>query len=283
MIKIRVPATSANVGPGFDVFGLAVKLYNEFTFRDSNKFKDNNLVYYAYKETFKELGKELIPVSIHISSGIPMTRGLGSSSTCIVAGVAAALQKIQGEVSPKTLLEISSKLEGHPDNVAPAILGSLVASVMDQGKVYPVRYKVHDDLRFLTIIPNFKVSTSDARGVLPEQIPYSDAINNISRAALLPMALAQLDEEVIRIALEDKLHEPYRMGLIKGFPEVKEKALEYGALGVYLSGAGPTMMALTKVGSDVKHHLENYLASAGYNWEIKELELDDQGVVIESL
>lgn len=277
MFKIRVPATSANVGPGFDVYGLAVNLYNYFTFRESKNFKDDTLVHFAYKEAFKDLGKELIPISIQIESDVPSTRGLGSSSTCIVAGVAAALLKINGHVDKDELLRISSKLEGHPDNVAPAILGSMVASVMVGEKVYPIITRVHEDLNIIALIPDFKMKTEDSRDILPRQYSSEDAIHNISRSALLIPGLENLDEELLKVALDDRMHEPYRKKLIRNFDVVKEKSYEFGGCGFYLSGAGPTMIVLARKDSDVYMKIKGYLGVKEPKWDVMKLEVDTEG------
>ena len=135
MLRISVPATSANIGPGFDVFGLAIEMKNEFLFSHADSFEEDNLVYQAYKRTYERLGLEPEPIKVEINAEVPMARGLGSSSTCVVAGVAAALYRIRGEINKDFLLDIATDIEGHPDNVAPAIYGNLVVSVMDESKV----------------------------------------------------------------------------------------------------------------------------------------------------
>lgn len=280
MFKVVVPATSANVGPGFDAFGLAVSMYNTFIFRKSNYFKDNNLVYTAYKRTFEFLDKELINISIQIKSSIPSTRGLGSSSTCIVAGVYAALYVIYGDIDKNLALKIATDVEGHPDNVAPAIFGGFVMSLMEEGDIFHRNFDLNPNLQLLALIPNFEIKTRDARGVLPEMISMKDGIYNVSRAALLVPALKELDKDLVKIALEDKFHQPYRKKLIHGFDQITNKAMEFGALGFYISGAGPTIMVLTEKNSQTFMKLKGYAGVKFPGWMVEKLEIDTEGAKI---
>lgn len=284
MLKISVPATSANVGPGFDVFGLAIEMRNEFIFKDAESFDDDNLIYYAYKRTYQRLGLEPEPISVENVAVVPMARGLGSSSTCIVAGVAAALYKIKGEINKDFLLEIATDLEGHPDNVAPAIYGHFVVSVMDEGSVYYTVHKLHEDLRFIAIIPDFELATEKAREILPGTISRSDAIFNVSRACLLIPALENMDEEKIRVGLNDRFHQPYRKGLIPGYEEVVKAADKLGAIGCYLSGAGPTIMAVVnKNDESTINELSNYIKSSFPSWRAETYEIDKSGILFEEV
>lgn len=281
MLRISVPATSANIGPGFDVFGLAIEMKNEFVFNEADSFEEDNLVIQAYKRTYERLGLEPEPIKVEIIAEVPMARGLGSSSTCVVAGVAAALYRIRGEIVKDFLLEIATDIEGHPDNVAPAIYGNLVVSVMDEGKVYYTIHNLHDDLKFLTIIPDFELATEKAREILPGIISRADGIYNVSRACLLVPALEVLDEEKIKVGLKDRFHEPYRKSLIPGYDEVKKAAIKLGAIGCYLSGAGPTMMCITKSdNTEVYESLSEYLKSAFPSWQINSFKIDKKGIVV---
>lgn len=277
MFKVVVPATSANVGPGFDAFGLALSMYNTFIFRKSNYFKDNNLVYAAYKKTFEFLNKDLINISIQIKSSIPSTRGLGSSSTCIVAGVYGALHVLFGEIDKDLALKIATDIEGHPDNVAPAIFGGFVMSLMEEGDIYHRNFDLNPNLQLLALIPNFEVKTRDARGVLPEVISLKDGIYNVSRAALLVPALQDLDKDLLKLALEDKFHQPYRKKLIHGYDQLTNKAMEFGALGYYISGAGPTIMVLAEKESQTFMKLKGYVGVKFSGWTVEKLKIDSQG------
>ena len=199
MLKIKVEATSANVCVGFDVLGIALGLYNEFTFKESNEFKfkgfeeefakkETNLVYEAYKKVFDLANKDLIPVEIGFSGDIPVSRGLGSSSSLIVAGIFAANYYLGNIYTKDDLFDIAAMIEGHPDNVAPAIYGGLVASYKKDSKYIPNLYKINKDLKFTVVIPNNMVSTHEARGVLPHELNYSDIVWNTSRIVNIPKA-----------------------------------------------------------------------------------------------
>ncbi|MDO5718132.1 MAG: homoserine kinase [Tissierellia bacterium] len=279
MIRIKVPATSANIGPGFDVFGMALDLYNEFVFEDSDDFGGDNLVYEAYKYTFDKYEKNAEPVDIEIITNIPIARGLGSSSTCIVAGIAAALLKIEGEIDRERVLEIATEIEGHPDNVAPAIFGSLVTSVIDSDRIFYNINNPHSDLGFVAIIPDFELSTKKAREILPESVSREDSIFNTSRSCLLIPALEKLDEEMIKACLKDRLHEPYRKSLIKGYGDIESEADRVGAIGTYLSGAGPTIISIyNKLEKDIPESIKSFANKNFPGWEIKSLNLDTEGI-----
>lgn len=280
MFNVRVPGTSANVGPGFDSFGLCLSIYNTFIFRKSRNFKDNNLAYLAYRKTFEYLGLDLIPISIQIKSKVPSTRGLGSSSTCIVAGVYGALYTIYGKIDKDLALDIATEIEGHPDNVAPAIFGAFVVSLMEGGHIHYRRYELNENIEFLTCIPSFQLRTKDARGVLPKNIPLADGIHNVSRASLLIPALVEMDKKLIKTCLDDRFHQPYRKKLIRGYEDITKKAMEFGALGTYLSGAGPSIMVLAEKGSQTYMKFKGYAGVKYRSWEIKKLDLDLAGAKI---
>lgn len=256
MLKIKVEATSANVCVGFDVLGIALNLYNEFTFKKSSEFKfvgfeeefsscETNLVYEAYKYVF-DLAKEIIvPVEIGFIGDIPVSRGLGSSSSLIVAGIFAANYYLNNKYSKRELFDIATAIEGHPDNVAPAIYGGLVASYQKDGKYYPNIYPIHKDLKFSVVIPNVKVSTHDARGVLPHELPYEDIVWNLSRIVNLPKAFMEGNIELLKDLFSDKLHEPYRSKLIPAYRDIKNIINKYNAA-FAISGSGSTMLIVSK-------------------------------------
>lgn len=256
MLKIKVEATSANVCVGFDVLGIALNLYNEFTFKRSDEFGfvgfeeefsscETNLVYEAYKYVF-DLAKEVIvPVEISFKGDIPVSRGLGSSSSLIVAGIFAANYYLKNKYSKRELFDIATTLEGHPDNVAPAIYGGLVASYQKEGKYYPNIYPIHKDLKFSVVIPNVKVSTHDARGVLPLELPYKDIVWNLSRIINLPKAFLDGDINLLKDLFSDRLHEPYRAKLIPAYYDIKKVIDKYDAA-FAISGSGSTMLIISK-------------------------------------
>jgi homoserine kinase len=269
MLRIKVGATSANLCVGFDVLGLALDLYNKFGFEPSDDFKfkgfkeeylsiKNNMVYDAYTHVFKLLNKKPIPVEISFSGNIPVSRGLGSSSSLIVAGVFAANYFLGNPFDKDKLFDICANIEGHPDNVAPAVYGGLVASYKSNGSFKPNFYNVSDKLKFMAIIPPFKISTHDAREVLPKELPYKDIVNNLSRIVNLPKAFNDGNVELLKELFEDKLHEPYRGKLIKGYEDIKKICNDNG-YAFAISGSGSTMLV---IGYD--YNIMDKLSSFGY-------------------
>lgn len=256
-MKIRVPASSANLGPGFDCFGIAWQLYNELDFElcgeglsisgcDYRYANDNNWAYVAYKAVLERCG--IAPAGLRIHFGdcqIPIGRGLGSSSALLVAGVMAANELHGLGLSKQELLDVATVLEGHPDNVAPAIYGGLSASAMVAGKPVTVQYPLSEKLRFTALIPPFELSTVEARRVLPQYVPREDAIFNISRGALLLNALGSGDTELIKVAMDDRLHQPYRIPLIAGYDIARGLAYKCGAAATCISGAGSTLLCVS--------------------------------------
>ena len=276
MIRVRVPATSANMGPGFDSIGIAVELYNEFGFEETEsglKFNgvaeefcnENNVVYEAMMFCFNK-GK-YNPKGLEISTikqDIPISRGLGSSSSCIVAGLIGANAIMGNKFSKDEILQMAVEIEGHPDNVAPAVLGGMVVAIMEGGRVYYDMVKVQEHVKFIPIIPDFRLSTKDARVVLPKEISLKDGVYNVSRASLMVTALTNGNYDLLKYACRDAFHENYRSKLIKGFYEVKEESNRLGALATYLSGAGPTIMAMiSDKNYKFKSHMEKFLEEIG--------------------
>jgi len=256
-MKIRVPASSANLGPGFDCFGIAWQLYNELEFElcdsglyitgcDDRYANEENLAYTAYRLVLERCGIEPSGLRINFaSSRIPISRGLGASSSLLVAGVMAANELHGLKLSKQDILEITTALEGHPDNVVPALCGGLSASAMVAGKPVTVPYPVSEKLCFTALIPPFELSTADARRVLPQHVPRADAVFNVSRAALLLSALGSGDTELLRMAMDDKLHQPYRIPLVRGYDIARGLAYKCGAAAVCISGAGPTILCVS--------------------------------------
>ena len=256
MLKVKVEATSANVCVGFDVLGIALNLYNEFTFKEQEEFsfkgfldefsqKETNLVYESYKKVFDLRGEKPIPVEIGFKGDIPVSRGLGSSSSLIVAGIFAANYFLKNKYTKEELFDIAAMLEGHPDNVAPAIYGGLVASYKKGDKYYPYLYAINKDLRFTVVIPKNKVSTHDARGVLPKELPYSDIVWNMSRIINLPRAFSDGNITLLKDLFDDRLHEPYRKKLILEYENVKNVVDKYDCA-FAISGSGSTMLIISK-------------------------------------
>lgn len=292
MIHVRIPATSANLGAGFDSLGLAVNLYNHVHMEEADGVfisstdgtwvptTRENLIYQSAERLFSECGKKLSGLRIVQQNNIPMTRGLGSSSACIVGGLVGANRMLGDPLRLDELVGLASDIEGHPDNTTPALLGGIVTAVLENGRVYWVKQEVHNALRLIAVIPDFKLSTEMARQVLPKEVSHLDARYNLSRAALFSASLLQGKYENIRIAVEDRLHQPYRMKLIHHADEVFSRSYELGAYGVYISGAGPTMMAIVD-GADAEFapSLRSYLGALQLDgWKIEELQIDNTGV-----
>ena len=256
-MKIIVPATTANIGLGFDSIGIAVDLYLTLTVAEaSNEWKiehpfgeavpsnQENLII----ETALAVCPSLQPHHLVCESDIPMTRGLGSSSSAIVAGIELANQLGKLDLTPQQKVEWATKLEGHPDNVAPAILGGLVVATYDEEsqEVDYLQKEIQSDIQGIALIPDFELSTKASRQVLPSEFVYSKAVQASSRSNVLVAALWQEDwENVSRIVEKDLFHEPYRETLIPFLTPVRKLAKDNGAIGTYLSGAGPTVMVLS--------------------------------------
>lgn len=288
-VKVKVPATSANLGPGFDVAGLAVTLYNTFIFElledgleitgcPEQFCNEDNLTYQAFKQGAKHCGLEFKGVRIECYGDVPYTRGLGSSSTCIVAGLVGAFAFMDKCENRQEILELATKIEGHPDNVAPAIFGGLTVSVMFEG-VTTLNIPVKHDYRFVAFIPLFALSTEKSRSVLPDVLPRADAISNVSHLALMVASLINGFDEGLKLGFKDRLHQPYRGQLIKGFDEIIEiLEADQDVLGCYLSGAGPTIMAVIRT-SDTKGvvRMKEELGDLIQGWQVEKLELDMRG------
>ena len=286
-IKIKVPATSANLGSGFDCVGIAFKLYNVFEFekiQDGLLFEgceekyanENNLAYRAYCAVCEKIGENSSVKIKFCDTGVPVSRGLGSSATLICAGAYAANALFGKKLDDNEILEICTEIEGHPDNVAPALFGSLCASVSDGKEIRSVKFPVSKKLFFTALIPDFEVSTSEARAVLPKEIQRSDAIYNMSRVALLPYAFSSGDSELIKTVTKDKIHEQYRKKLFKNVSEVEKICYGCGALTFNISGAGSTCLCISL--KDISGELSKKLAGVENGWKALRLEVCENGV-----
>ena len=291
-VKVKVPATSANLGSGFDVAGLALTLYNTFTFElseDGLNIKgcpeqfcnENNLTYQAFKRAAEVCGLEYQGVNIECSGEVPYTRGLGSSSTCIVAGIVGAFAFKDKVEERQEILELATSIEGHPDNVAPAIFVGVTVSVMEEDNVLTLNIPVKHDYRFVALIPPFTLSTEQSRAVLPQILPRKDAIKNVSHLALMVASLINGYDEGLKLGFKDRLHQPYRGDLIAGFDEIMavlEK--DEQVLGAYLSGAGPTIMAVIHADDRMGVvRIKEELGDLIKDWRVNKLELDNRGYI----
>lgn len=290
MITVKVPATTANIGPGFDTLGLAFKLYSYFTFKrieyglrivgcEEKYQNDSNLVYTSFKKTLEILNYPVPGIEISIKSDIPISRGLGSSAACIVGGVMGANIIAGSPLSKDEIFKICNDIEGHPDNIAPALFGGLTASLVEDSIPYTVQYNISENLYFCALVPDFRLSTAEARKVLPSEISYKDAIYNISRTAVLLKALENGDELLIKKSLSDRLHEKYRNVLINEYEEVKEICEKNGNTALFISGSGPTLMNIAKT-KDFQWKIEYEIKNLKNSWIIRTLDIDMKGAVV---
>ncbi len=297
MIRMRIPATSANMGAGFDSLGLAVSMYNHVNMElcDGVRIKsldnvpvptgESNLIYKTAKYLYDLCDKPLSGLYIEQESSIPMARGLGSSSACVVAGLLGANHFMGNPLSRDELIDIAAVMEGHPDNSTPALLGGQVTAVLDNKKVWYVKQDIGQDLRFVAIIPNFELKTSHARQALPKEITHKHGVFNLSRAALMAASLAGGNYKNLRIATQDKLHQPYRLSLIEGGTAVIESCYVLGAYGAYISGAGSTLMAIIPADNvEFESKLRQVLNGYGFEqWSLFTLQADNDGTILEEI
>lgn len=290
MIHVRVPATTANLGPGFDCMGLALAAYGHFYFEEREaglEFEniapqfcsEDNLAVVAYRRALKEMGREMKGLYLAIRSDIPVSSGLGSSASLLVAGVVAANEIHGRPLSKNVLLNLVTELEGHPDNVAPALLGGLTASMMTAGQAVSVRYPISDDVRICVLIPDFELSTKEARAALPTAITLPDAVFNVSRATVLLKALEMGDWNLVGMAMDDKLHQPYRAKLIREYDKVKQIAMDCGAAAFCISGAGPTLLCVCH-DDHFADRMSEAVRQCENKWRVLQLEVDHDGAIV---
>lgn len=278
MLKIRVPATSANLSVGFDTLGIALNIYNEFGFEKSSfddvnafaiEFRANNLVLISYKRFFEYYKVEYIPVKIlPLRIDIPSSRGLGSSASCIVAGVMAANILSGLNLKKEELLDLCASIEGHPDNVLPALVGGLCAAFKAHGKYYFKKYIPSSRLKFYSLIPPFELKTELSRSVLPKMYNRSDVVANLSRIVNLPSAFIDGDMKLIKVIFDDKIHEPYRYKLICHSLDVKAYFKDYA---VAISGAGSSLLVIGTKDIEINKI---------YDFKIVKVTVDNNGVEI---
>ncbi|EAX46525.1 homoserine kinase [Thermosinus carboxydivorans Nor1] len=296
-VKVRVPGTIANCGPGFDAVGMAGTIYNylELTLTEqpgvyievkgegSGTIPDNehNIAYQAVQAVFRKVGAEPCGVILRMENSIPLARGLGSSAAAIVAGLTAANALTGSNLSSEELLEMATQIEGHPDNVAPALFGGATISVAELGKVRCLRIDPAAIFTMVVAVPEFGLSTKAARQVLPKTVPHRDAVFNVGRAAMLVGALCTGNLAYLRYVLDDRLHQPYRQRLIPGMQRVFAAAVAQGALGAVISGAGPCLVAFTQhAPAAVGEAMVHAFAENGVKAHYLLLDLDRSGAQI---
>lgn len=240
-VTVEIPATTANLGPGFDALGVALNLYNQVTLGETSEQWDDPFFQEAADIFFRTCRQAPQSFQIAISGDVPRSRGLGSSVTVRLGIIAGLNEKYEKPLDEETLFRLVTELEGHPDNAAPACFGGFVAG----SPLHHHRFPVSEELKFVTIIPDFALETSDARKVLPEQVDFQDCVTNIQNTALITAAFASQTYQTLDGAFIDTLHQPYRLDMIPGAADAIDAATGAGALGAFISGAGPTVMALT--------------------------------------
>ena len=297
MIKIRVPATTANLGPGFDCLGLALKLYLnleieeteeglviEYQGEGAEKFsaKKNTLIGKSVELVLKKAGwdKSKKGLKIKVFNQIPITRGLGSSASAIIGGIVGAARLYNINLTNREMLELALSLEGHMDNIVPALIGGFtLAYKTSQEEIKWAKIKTPLDLRVVAAIPDFTLSTGEMRKALPQKVTLPEAVFNLSRSALLVNALQNSDWDILAEAMEDGLHQPYRVPFIPGIKDMFVKIKKTGLAGVALSGSGPSVVSLTKKGreEEISKLMKNTFLNAGITCRTLALEVDLEG------
>jgi len=292
MFEIKVPATSANMGPGMDTLGIAFKLYNSFIVEeietgfeilgcDKKYANSDNLVYSTMLKTFKKLKVAPKGVRITFKTDVPVSSGLGSSATCILAGIIAA-NKLSGDILTKQdVLNFACEIEGHPDNVTTAMVGGMTTSIMNDGATYYNKIPISVGIKFCALIPKLQLLTETSRKVLPDTIPFKDAVYNVGMVSMLIASLVNGDYKGVKLASKDKLHQPYRTSLIENYSDITSFVQDSEAIGVFLSGAGPTIIVmLKKEDNKTVEKLKKFLKGISGNWETLNLEIDEEGVTM---
>lgn len=294
MVEVRVPASSANVGPGYDSFGIALTLYNSIRVSETDKglyikninapeyipINSNNLVYRAVIRAFDEVGYSPRGLKISQKSQIPMTRGLGSSSACIVGGLVAGNILSGRQLTSQRIFELANELEGHPDNVAPALFGGFCVSCIDDGKLLRQTIRLKNDIKFVAMVPKYYVGTRKSRNLIPEKIKTVDASFNLSHAASLALSFATGDYKNLSVYCKDKIHQQYRKTVVDDLDDIIEKSVECGALAAYLSGSGPTVIAI--INGDDNHFIQkitDYFSKSDIKRDCILLSCDNTGAV----
>lgn len=296
-VKVKVPATSANMGSGFDSMGLALGLYNYVTAEDTGEglkidildditakflaIDERNLVYTSMKAVFDKVSYHPRGLHLTLENNIMVTRGLGSSSAGIVSGLLAANELTGRQLSKDELLYMAAKAEGHADNVTPALFGGFTVNVVQDDSVKYVKTPIKDDLKFAAFVPDFFLQTKKSRSVLPRSVLLKDAVYNTGRSALLAASMISGKYENISVAVDDKLHQRYRKRLVPGLDDIFKKSYQNGALGVYLSGAGPTIIAIIhKDNIDFEKNMRAYLSKSMKDRRLYIFDADNDGAQV---
>jgi homoserine kinase len=297
-VVVKVPASTANLGSGFDTIGMALQLYTTIRMRKASSTSihmrgynldgiptgKDNLIYKVAKMIFEQANLSIPELEIEVESEIPLTRGLGSSAAAIVGGLVAANTLAGQPFDREEIYEIATTIEGHPDNVGASLLGGIIIATWDGTKISYIRVNPPVGLKVVVAIPNFELSTEVARNVLPSTYSREDTIHALSHSALLAGALASGNTSVLYKAMHDRVHQPYRMPLIPGLEKLLASSEDYGALGIALSGAGPTIIALTEQDNvKLTKYMSKVLQEHGVSATIDTLYPDTNGVCIQTV
>lgn len=290
MVQVKVPATSANLGCGFDSLGIALSLYTTFTFEEKEsglsfsgceqRFQsEDNLIYVAFLKALSHLGKKVSGLHIGIDCHVPVSRGLGSSATCIVGGLMGAYALTNTPIDKEEIFKLATAMEGHPDNVAPAVFGGLCTCCMcDSTPVY-TKIKVDDRFHFMALVPDFETSTKEARKVLPEILSLKDAIYSLSRVGIVCKAFENYELEKLRMVMDDRIHEPYRKLLIHEYDDVRKICENIDSVCFMISGSGSTLLNVIEKQENAEK-IKKELESLMHHWRTFVLNVDMNGAEI---
>ena len=295
-VRVRVPATTANLGPGFDCLGCALTMYASFCCEEipsgleisgcPEAFRsEDNLFVRAFRRAEREIGARPSALRVRIDTEVPVSRGLGSSATLLAGGVAAANALHGSPLGRADMVALCSELEGHPDNVAPAVLGGMCASLTRGGRPVTAQIDVAPSVGFVALIPNYATETKAMRAALPETVPFADAVFNVSRAAVLPRAFERGDFAQIAAAMDDRLHQPYRRALLPEYDRAERAAREAGCAAFCLSGSGSTCLAIVPAEESKRaaSRIAAALAGSPCGWRAVALDVDREGTVVRPL
>lgn len=297
--EITVPASTANLGPAFDTIGMAFQLYLKVRISRAQETSisyvspghedipvdKKNLIYEMLAWVFEKAGKDVPHVHLEVENDIPLTRGLGSSASAIVAGLFAGNALLDNFFSTEELYLMATQIEDHPDNVGASIYGGIVVGSWDGKEVHHIRLDPPKNLRIMAITPEFTLPTAKARQALPDHYSRRDVVYNISHSALLVASLMSEDLAKLKIALKDRVHQQYRASLVPGMADMIASIQDHGAYGAVLSGAGPTLLALSdaKGLQQVEAYMADYFKQQPYAFDLRELLIDVEGVCVETL
>jgi len=303
-ISVKVPATTANIGPGFDSFGMAIPLYNIITIEETvlggveielisknDEVQElhlpadgTNIIYGAIEQLYACVGQAPSAIKVTIDTSIPIAKGLGSSASVIVGALIAANELLGRPADLDALLSIANEVEGHPDNITPAFLGGFcISSLEEDGSIKYCKLDWPENWKLTLCVPDFELSTSISRSVLPDEISREDAVFNIRRAAMLVHAIHTQDSELMKLAMQDKLHQPYRIRFVPGLEDVMEELKSFeNVLGVALSGAGPSILVISSGNNldKIKEVIKTTWARYSVKADISTFELDTTGAEI---